>query len=76
MSYLPDEGITVADALASIEGKYTAVLGFHDGGAKSYYPALPPAFCDLKCLHVNHGYWIHTTEAGTLVYPTTGPCVE
>ncbi len=76
VSYLPSGDITVADALDSIDGKYDAVLGFHDGGARSYYPHLPPGFNDLKCLWVNHGYWIKTTEAGTLVYPTTGPCDE
>lgn len=76
VSYLPDDDITVADALASIEGKYTAVLGFHDGAAKSYYPQLPPQFNDLKCLRVNCGYWIRTTEAVTLTYPAGGTCVE
>ncbi len=69
VSYLPATDMPVAVALASIDGRYDAVLGFHDGGAASYYPHLPPGFNDLQSLRVNHGYWVHMTEAGTLVYP-------
>ena len=75
VSYLPESDITVTDALASIAEKYSAVLGFHEGAAVSYYPSLPPELNDLKCLRPGHGYWIHMKEAGTLVYPATGTCV-
>jgi len=74
VSYLPEMEITVAEALASIDGKYTAVLGFHDGGAVSYYTELPPEFNDLRCLRPGHGYWIKASEAVTLTYTITGTC--
>jgi len=68
VGYLPDEEMDVAAALASIEGQYTAVLGFHDGGAVSYYTELPPEFNDLQRLRPGHGYWIKATEATALTY--------
>jgi hypothetical protein len=76
VSYLPGEPISVTVALASIADKYTAVLGFHDGSARSYYADLSPDFNDLKCLRPQNGYWIKTTEATTLTYPSTGLCTE
>ena len=69
VSYLLDADTAVTDALASIQGKYDAVLGFHDGEAKSYYPELPSRFADLDKLRAGHGYWIHMTAAAALVYP-------
>jgi len=74
VSYLPDEEMAAAEALASIAGKYTAVQGFHDGGAVSYYTDLPPEFNDLQCLRPGHGYWIKASQAVTLTYPVTGTC--
>jgi hypothetical protein len=76
VSYLPGGPISVTESLASIDGQYTAVLGFHDGGAVSYYTDLSPEFNDLKCLRPQYGYWIKTTEATTLTYPSTGTCTE
>ena len=74
VSYLPEKEISVPEALASIAGQYTAVLGFHADGARSYYPHLPPEINDLKCLKVHHGYWIKMSGARTLTYPETGTC--
>src|SRR5690606_3792274 len=62
ISYLPKTRISVAEALGNIEGQYTAVLGWHDGEAVSYYTNLPPAFNDLKCMRPQHGYWINVTQ--------------
>ena len=41
VGYLPRETLTITDALASIAGKYNAVLGF-SGTAESYYPVSRP----------------------------------
>jgi len=76
VSYLPEMQITVADALSSLGAQYTAVQGFHDGGAVSYYTDLPPEFNDLRCLRPGHGYWIKATQAVTLIYPSTGACSQ
>jgi hypothetical protein len=70
VSYLPRQGLPVTQALQSIEGQYSAVLGF-DQGALSYYPDLDPSFNTLHTLEPLHGYWIKMREAGTLQYPTT-----
>jgi hypothetical protein len=70
VSYLPRQALPVTQALQSIEGQYSAVLGF-DQGALSYYPDLDPIFNTLNILEPMHGYWIRMTEAGTLRYPTT-----
>ena len=76
ISYLPTAPIAVAEALGNIEGQYTSVLGFHDGGAVSYYAELPPSFSDLKCLRPQHGYWIKMTAAATLTYHIIGSCPD
>ena len=68
VSYLPSVPLPVADALASINGFYTVVLGFNGGGL-SYYPDLPPGMNTLQTMEQGFGYWIRTTRAGTLVYP-------
>ncbi len=70
VSYLPRQGLPVADALQSIDGKYTAVLGY-DQGALSYYPDIDPSFNTLKTMQPLFGYWIRMTEAATLRYPVT-----
>lgn len=76
VSYLPAMDMSVTEALASIDGQYTAVQGFHDGEARSFYTSIPAQFNDLKCLRVNHGYWIRATAETTLHYPATGTCTE
>jgi len=57
----------VADALSSINGKYSRVLSFDcDAGAQSYYPSLPPGINTLVTMDPWHGYWIEMTEAAHL----------
>jgi len=68
VGYLPDTPMSLETALASIAGKYTAVLGY-DHGAESWYAALPDSMNTLNTMYPQHGYWIFMTEAGTLVYP-------
>jgi hypothetical protein len=69
VAYLPESPLPVAQALASIDGLYTAVLGFEQG-ALSYYPHLPPQMNTLFNLEPKHGYWIKMLEDATLTYPT------
>ncbi len=69
VSYLPRQPLAVADALQSIAGLYSAVLGF-DQGALSYYPDIDPSFNTLHEMTPLFGYWIRMTQAGTLQYPT------
>jgi len=70
VSYLPRNPLTVTNALQTIDGQYTAVLGFEQG-ALSYYPHLDPIFNTLTTLEPLHGYWIRTAQPVTLTYPTT-----
>jgi len=58
----------LATALASIAGKYTAVLGF-DQGAQSWYAQLPASMNTLTELVPGHGYWLYMTEDAVLQYP-------
>jgi len=71
VSFLPRQPPTVQDALQSIDGQYTAVLGY-DQGALSYYPDIDPSFNTLHEMEPLFGYWIKMIQAGTLQYPTTG----
>jgi hypothetical protein len=71
VSYLPRASRPVSGALESIEGQYTAVLGY-DEGARSYYPDLDPTFNTLKEMTPLSGYWIKMTAPGTLRYPSGG----
>jgi len=68
VSYLPRQPLAVADALQSIDGKYTVVLGY-DQGALSYYPDIDPSFNTLREMKPMFGYWIKMVQAGTLQYP-------
>ncbi len=70
VSYLPRQPLAVADALQSIDGRYTAVLGF-DQGALSYYPDIDPSFNTLHEMEPLFGYWIKMDRADTLQYPAT-----
>ncbi len=70
VSYLPWTSMPITQALQSIDGQYTAVLGF-DQGALSYYPDIDPSFNTLLEMEPLHGYWIKMAQAGTLRYPTT-----
>jgi len=57
----------VADALASIDGKYTVVYSYDASDAddpwKVYDPAAPLEGSDLTQMMPGHGYWILATEA-------------
>ena len=71
VGYLPRQPLGVADALQSIDGSYTAVLGYDQGGL-SYYPNTDPSFNTLHEMEPLFGYWVRMAQAGTLQYPTTG----
>ncbi|NOZ06270.1 MAG: hypothetical protein GXP41_07975, partial [Chloroflexi bacterium] len=75
VSYLPRVSLPVTQALQSIDGQYTAVLGFEQG-ALSYYPDLPPGLNTLHSMAPLHGYWIRATGAVTLTYPNSQPLSE
>ena len=71
VGYFPDSPLPVADALASIDGLYSSVLGFDpDEGAQSFYPDLPAPLNSLQEMEPGRGYWIRMDQAGTLTYPT------
>jgi len=60
----------VADALASISGKYSLVRQYRASDLadpwKSYNPNVPPSFNDLVNMEPGFGYWIFMTQAATL----------
>ncbi len=70
VGYLPRQPLAVQDALQSIDGHYTAVLGY-DQGALSYYPDIDPSFNTLHEMVSPFGYWIKMALSATLQYPTT-----
>ena len=71
VSYLPDHPLPVEQALQSIAGRYTAVLGFDpERGALSYYPDLPPGMNSLTQMEPGRGYWIRMTSPAVLIYPS------
>ena len=65
LGYLPEASQPVTQALASIEGSYTRVIG--DDG--SFVTTLPPSFNTLKSMEPGKGYLIYMTEPATLTYP-------
>jgi subtilisin-like proprotein convertase family protein len=67
VSYLEEQPLPVETALASIDGWYTAVLGYEQG-AQSFYPDLDPGYNTLVEMVPMHGYWIHVTAPVTLRY--------
>ncbi len=70
VSYLPRRTLPVTEALTSIAGQYTAVLGYNNG-ALSLYPDLTDSYNTLTEMAPLYGYWIKTTAAVTLTYPIT-----
>ena len=58
-------GQPVADALASIEGRYAAVWTLARDGWKMYDPA-HPALGDMEAFEAGSECWIYMYEAGTL----------
>lgn len=67
VSYLGGGPLPVSTALSSIDGLYTAVLGY-DGQAVSFYPALPAEMNTLEVLKPSYGYWIKMSAPATLIY--------
>jgi len=65
VGYLLQESTPVADALASIVGKYSRVA---DGKARLYNPILPQ-FSTLTQMVPDDGYLVFMTDTATLVYP-------
>jgi len=68
VSFLADGPLPVAEALSSIDGCYSAVLGF-EGRAVSFYPGLPSEVNTLHYLSPGHGYLIVMNTGGILAYP-------
>ena len=62
----PDSSIPVADALASISGKFKRVLSLD----QTYDPSLPSSFSTLKNLSPGVGYLIYATDEADLIYPS------
>ncbi|MBI2906474.1 MAG: hypothetical protein HYX92_02330 [Chloroflexi bacterium] len=59
---------TVAEALKSIEGKYTTIFNFDNAtGVWRYYNAANPAAATITRLEPWQSYWINVTEDVTLV---------
>ena len=60
----------IADALTSIEGKYTFVYAYDASDMtnrwKKYDPSAPPFVNDLTEMEPGRGYWIHVTLDATL----------
>lgn len=54
-----------SSVLAPIDGLYSVVLGYDQGGL-SYYPDIPEELNTLRDMDPYHGYWIKTTTAATL----------
>lgn len=63
----------VADALASIAGKYDRVYAYNSADPvdpwKKYDPAMPGVLNDLVEMAPGRGYWIHVTEDCTWTVP-------
>jgi len=71
IGYLPQNSLNRGNALSSLEGTYTAVLGY-DRGAMSYYAAMPSNMNTLTSLEPERGYWLYVTSSGTLCYAGFG----
>lgn len=69
ISYLPREARTVEEALQSIAGQYSRVIGFDPvAGSQAYDPALPPELRTLEFMQPGRGYWVKMVQPGVLVY--------
>jgi hypothetical protein len=68
VSYLDDISLPVSTALSSIDGLYTAVLGY-EGEGLSFYTSVPPEMNTLESLKPGYGYWIRMNSGARLVYP-------
>jgi hypothetical protein len=68
VGYNSSRSMAIADALASINGKYVSVWAFIDGNWRAYDP-VNPGFSDLTTMEPGQGYWIDTTEPCTWTLP-------
>ncbi len=68
--YLPMSSMPLTEALQSIAGHYSAVLGY-DQGAQSYYKQIPERMNTLHDLQPGHGYWLHIDHDTYLTYGPT-----
>jgi hypothetical protein len=79
-SYPIPESRPVAEALASIDGKYTTVYGYDtqdpENPWKIYSNTAPAWVSDLERLEYGQGYWINTTQPITLELATPGAITE
>lgn len=57
----------IAEALASIAGKYTKVYAYVEGAWKQHIVGAPPFVNTLTELEPGRGYWIYVTEATTWI---------
>jgi hypothetical protein len=67
VSYLPNEVMTVEDALNSIWSYIVVVLGFDGGGL--VYDMAHPELSTLHDMAPTFGYWIKMTQSADLIYP-------
>ncbi len=74
ISYLPEQGDSTADALASVLENLTIALGFDEGGMT--YDPLLPSFSTLKAMNPGFGYWLKMNMDDILIYPGIGPKFE
>ncbi|MBN2061880.1 MAG: SBBP repeat-containing protein [Deltaproteobacteria bacterium] len=68
VGYNSDTGQDIAEALASIEGKYISVWAYVYGAWEVYDPENPD-FSDLLLMEPDYGYWINAKEACTWTLP-------
>lgn len=71
--------IPVEDAFASIEGSYTKVYTYEPDAGEDpwlrYVPGADPETNTLTHVDGRHGYWVHVTDACTLVLDGTPPAM-
>jgi hypothetical protein len=73
VTYAGDSAVSVAEGLASIAGKYSAVRAFLPGATlgawQAYDVGTPPQGNTLTQLEPKRGYWIRATTACTWIMP-------
>ncbi|MCP4684152.1 MAG: T9SS type A sorting domain-containing protein [bacterium] len=66
VSYLPEEGWAIDDALASVAGNIVFAYGFPDGGVQIWEPS--GTFSQLGTMDPCNGYWLKVENDGVLIY--------
>ncbi len=66
VSYLPEEGWLIEDALTSVEGNIVFAYGFPGGGVQVWEPS--GTFSQLGTMDPCNGYWLKVENDGTLIY--------